>query len=174
MASNLNLSFGVDGVLENALDLSTLKDPLTFPSTWEPLNFSFAAGVADGQIDRWWHDKRTLAAATAESLDLRGGTVSDPLALKLDFAKIKVCVISIDTPTNAKRLYIGPNNVANAFQGWFGAVTAGVYEEFYHSLAKIHPYAGWSVTAGTGDLLVIENPTGSEIAYQIFLAGLKP
>lgn len=174
MATELNIGFGVDGRLERALDLSTIIDPLSWPSTWEPLTYAFESGTGDGQIDAWWHDERTLAATTNDDLDIRGGTASAFGDLVLSFAKVKLVVININTPTSAKYLRVGPQGVANAFQGWHGGVAAGNYDEFYHSFVMFSPYAGWPVTAGTGDILRIYNPTASSITYQILLAGVKP
>lgn len=173
MASSLDMSFALTGKLQNALDLTTVQDTFNTNDTFAPLNYTFGSGTSSGNFNNWWHDQRTVAATTADNLDLRGGTVSTKLGLILDFQTIKLIVIQIVSPDGTKSLRVGPQNVSNAFSSPWGGAGATVYETVFHSHTfAFDPYTGFAVTAGTGDVLGIYNPGAGSVTYNIFIAGI--
>lgn len=129
-------------------------------------------GTGNNQINKLYYAKRTLATVTTDSLDLAGG-LSDFQGSTITFTKIKLCAVAIASPNGTKKLYIGPQGVANSMTANWGGTGATVYREFmYFDIAIYDPINGYTVTAGTGDLLNIYNPTGSSIDYHIVIAGV--
>lgn len=173
MATKLDTEFSLSGRLENALDMSTVADPLVLPEDFTPLAKAFTVGTGNDQINHWWHDKRSILTTANDDLDLRGGTTSENLSLKLDFQTIKLIVIQIVSPDGSKSLRVGPQAVANAWQGPFGGVAAANYLTTLDSQVFYEPKAGWSVGAGATDILRINNPGGTTVEYYIFIAGIK-
>lgn len=133
---------------------------------------AFTNGTADQQVNLWYLAQRTLAATTTDSLDLAGGLTGYGGAT-LTFTKIKRVYVSIVSPDGTKSLRVGPQGVANAAQLGWGGTGATVYNTVITDLDLVHSYAGWSVTAGTGDILPIYNPGASAVTYAIFILGLS-
>lgn len=129
----------------------------------------FSPGVAVGKADKLYAGARSLAASGSEGLDLAGG-LSDPFGQTLTFARVKAIYIKAAS-ANANGLVVG-GAASNAFLGPFAAATDKLTIAPGGSLLLIHPGAGWSVTAGTGDILSIANGgTGTSVAYDIVLIG---
>lgn len=178
MATRWGGRFEVVGsaTLDNALDLSTPADKLTIGSGgFDSIIASIAlsSGTGSGAANQMFHDERTLATTATDSLDLAGG-LTNPLGATITFSKIKLMIVAIVSPDGTKALRIGPNNTANAWQGWFGGTGANVYETVYDMVARWDFYGSWtSVTAGTGDLLIINNPSAGSVTYNILLVGTQ-
>ena len=174
MATEFLGTFGtsVDCSLDAGAEISGRVDSVTagvndFPS----LAIDYTDGTSSNQAKTYFIDSRALAATTTESLDL-AGSLADPFGTTITFTVIKEIVIAIVSPDGSKKLRVGPQNVANAWQGPFGGTGATVYIEFFHHWKMpSEPYTGYTVTAGTGDLLVINNPTASSITYGIIIVG---
>jgi hypothetical protein len=65
---------------------------------------------------------------------------------------------------------VGPQNVANAAQLWFGGVTADFYEIVHEGVCRRRTDAtGWAITATTADKLGIYNPGAGSVTYRIWL-----
>lgn len=177
MAQQWGGTFELSGncVLDNPLDLSTPADRIQIGSgNFDSIVASIAksSGTGSGQANEMWHDERTLTTTSTDSLDLAGG-LTNGLGVTVTFTKIKLAIIAIDAPDGTKKLRVGPNNTANAWQGWFGGVGANVYEEVLDWVVHLDFRTGWTVTAGTGDLLIINNPSAGSVTYRILLVGTK-
>lgn len=136
------------------------------------LSVSLAFGTGSGQANKLYIASRALAATTFDLLDLAGG-LSDGLGNTLTFTSLKLAVLAILTPNGTKVLRVGPQAQSNPFLGAWGGTGATVYKGFTHwDMPVYDPVAGYAVTAGTGDILPIYNPTGSSITYTILLAGV--
>jgi hypothetical protein len=128
----------------------------------------FVAGVAAGQISKSFVDTRPLAASIGEDLDLAGPLV-DPLGQPAVFANVKLMYFKA-AETNVNPVIVG-NAAANGFIGPFGAAT--------HTIAiqpgdawLITNRVGWTVAAGTGDLLhVLNGGAGTSVSYDVILLG---
>ena len=70
----------------------------------------FSDGVGAGQIDLMFADRRSLAAGQAEDLDLRDGSLPDPLCGGLVFARLKVAIV-VAPATNPDDLYVKTDNI---------------------------------------------------------------
>jgi len=129
-----------------------------------------ADGTGTDQADRIFADKRTLNASASEDIDLAGGGLTDPHGAALTFAKVKaICVRTSKSNTN--NVVVG-GAASNAFQGPFGNANDVVAIQPGGAFMITAPKAGWTVTAGTGDLLKIANSGGgSSVEYEIEIVG---
>ena len=159
----------VNGTFEKETDLtSAIESFATGSNDFDAIKEEYTDGTGSNQIKSLWFDERTLTTTATDSLDLAGG-LTDVYGATITFTVLKFILIDIDAPDGTKVLRVGPRSVANAFVGPFGDSSdfVNVYRTFYIS----EPYTGWTVTAGTGDLLVINNNTAGSITYRIMVGG---
>lgn len=172
MADALDATFAltVTGSFTPDTDVGNRK--YTFNSgsnNFDAMTQTFSVGDAANQAEKMFFDERTVTATTADNLDL-AGSLTDPFGNTLTFAAIKAVLIAVDSPDGSKSLQVGPRAVANAWVGPFG--DASDYLTVYCWLTLINPSAaGWSVTAGTGDLLCIYNPGATSVTYRVLILG---
>jgi hypothetical protein len=162
MALSSKISVSIAGMLTNQLDLSTPVDQLDLG-----IVLRLSTGTGSGQADREFHDVRTLTTGATENLDL-AGVLTDPLGAALTFATVKGLAFVGDAG-NTTNLTIG--NGTNPFIGPFGAGThthdlrpGGIY-------MAIAPGTGWTVTAGTGDIIKVTNAAGASATYKVYILG---
>jgi hypothetical protein len=132
---------------------------------------SFTHGTGSGQANKWHLSQRTLATTTFDLLDLAGG-LTDYKGAAITFTKIKRVYVAIVDPSSSKSLRVGPQNQSNAGQFGWGGTGATVYQTVYTDWDDYEPYAGWTVTAGTGDIYPIYNPSAGSVTYVLFVLGL--
>lgn len=169
MALDATFELTGSGTLTSALDLSTPTDSVAIGSgNFDAIEVTFEDGSGSGQAQSWWHDERTVTATTADNIDL-AGSLTGPFGATITAVKIKWIVLAIDTPGSTKSLRVGPRGVSNAFQGPWGGTGATVYQDFTTFFAAVEPYTGWTVTAGTGDILGIYNPSAVSVTYRIWI-----
>jgi hypothetical protein len=148
---------------DNALDLTTVRDALsqTFSNT-------FTDGTGANKAQVMWHDQRTLATTTGEDLDLAGslscafGTVT--------FTKVKVLLVYVTTTTAGYTLQVG-GAAANQMINWVVDATDKIVVGAGGMLLLTSPVDGYAVTAATGDLLKVYNPSGGSVVYDIVVIG---
>jgi hypothetical protein len=122
----------------------------------------------------WYVDTLSIAGSGTTSIDLSGSvSYKNPFGTTLAFTAIKYAFFGILAPDGAKLARVGPQNVTNAAQLWFGGVGATCYETVYYRSEKLGPPAGWAITAATADLLPINNPGATTISVLVFIAGIK-
>ncbi len=162
--NNTRIMVAVSGTLNSTLDLVTAEAPLSQRTT-----IDLTSGVAANQADLIWSDTRTLAASTAEDLDLKG-TLTDAFGGAFTPAKLKaiyVCAAAANTNT----VKVGGDA---ASVPWLGDVTdvvvvppGGCYVQVAPALAGLA-----TVTAATGDIVQVENGgAGTTVTYSIVLIG---
>lgn len=145
-------------------DLETPQSKLA-----QTLRNAFTNGSGAGQVNQMFSDTRTLATATAESLDLNAGGLLDVFGNALTLTKLKVLAMSAD-PNNTTSLIVG--NVANGIVGFFGASTHSLQLNPGSLLLITSPDAGgYTITAATGDLLKVSNGSGASANYNIAVLG---
>lgn len=131
---------------------------------------AFADGTGLGKVAKMHVSTRTLAASASETLDLAGGTLTDPQGQVVTFTKIKVLHVR-PSASNPGTVIVG-GTPANGFLGWFGSAANQIAIPPGGVLLIVDPNTGWTVTAGTGDLLKIANGSGSASAtYDIEIFG---
>jgi hypothetical protein len=130
---------------------------------------SFAPGTGMGQADLVFADRRTLAASATENLDL-AGALTDPLGAALTFGHVKAIYV-VARAANTNSVVVG-GAATNAFVGPLGGTTPTVTLPPGGGLLLVHPGAGWTVTAATGDLLkVLNSAAGASVQYDVVIIG---
>lgn len=151
----------------STLDLGTAVAQLAKSYTADLTN-----GTAAGQVDRIFHDTRTLAASANEDLDLAGVLV-DALGNSLTFARVKGLIISAAVG-NVNNVVVG-NATTNGFISWVGAATHTITVRpgaTFSLFAGQTDATGYAVTAATADLLRVANSSsGSTVTYDIVILG---
>lgn len=166
MPLSASIYAAVSARLSGAPDLGTTQFEYDPPAKL----LDMAAGAASGQVSKIFVDTRTLAASTGEDLDLAGGVLFDPLGAALTYANVKVLLFKA-AKGNTNSVVIG-NAASNGFVGPFGAATHTIAIPPGGCILLVHPGAGWTVTAGTGDLLhVLNGGAGSSVTYDAVILG---
>lgn len=133
------------------------------------LSVTYANGVGANQANVFFADTRTLAASATEDLDLTG-SLSDVFAASLVNARIKGIRISAASG-NTNNVIVGAASATQWSTLLNAAGTVTLHPGAYFEAAT-PTAAGWTVTAGTGDLLKIANSGGStSVTYTIELIG---
>ena len=149
--------------------LTGTGDLQTPESTLNEINStSLSNGTGSNQANMVFSDTRSLTASASENLDLAGGLTS-ALGATITFTKIKAIWIKAAS-TNTGAIEVG-EGIANAFVGPFQASSVGVAIPPGGELLLTAPVDGWTVTAGTGDLLKVENLVAAAASYDIVLLG---
>jgi hypothetical protein len=165
LASRLTLNVVADYI--RALDLADTRSPLNKTYT-----VSFADGVAAGQANVVFHDRRTLGPSANEDLDLIGTMLSDPAGVALSMIRVKALIISA-AQANANNVVVG----AAAATPWAtllnstGTVTVrpGATLAYFASALDA---VGHVAAAGASDLLRVTNGgAGTSVDYDIMLIG---
>jgi hypothetical protein len=129
---------------------------------------AFVDGAGAGQATKIYVGSRSLATGANESLDLAGG-LSDAFNNVLTFAGVKALAI-IAADANTTDLTIG--NGTNPFIGPFGAAAHTIKVKPGGMFLITDPSAaGLTVTAGTGDVLKVENAAGATATYTLVVIG---
>lgn len=127
-------------------------------------------GTGDYQISKMFVDTRTIAASSNEDLDLSGALVG-PLASSAVFTKIKGIYVKA-SKANVNNVVVKPG-ASNGFLGPFGGASHTLSLTPGDVFLATRMKDGWTVTAGTGDLLNVANSgSGSGVDYDIVLFGI--
>lgn len=133
-------------------------------------SLSIATGTASGQADLLYAGTRTLALSTSEDIDLAGTFLQDVFGANLTFVKIKYIYFKAASG-NTNTVVVGGAS-ATQFVGPFGAAThtIAVYPGYW--LELFNPTTGWTVAAGSTDLLkVLNGGAGTSVTYDLIIAG---
>src|SRR5581483_9791621 len=109
-------------------------------------------------------------ASSSDNLDL-SGSLTNPITGTVTLTAVKRILIRVVSPDGTKKLYVGPQAVANAFATPWGGAGATVYTVVYEEYDIKNSYGGWAVTAGTGDILGMSNPGRTDVTYAILVIG---
>ena len=147
-----------------ASDLSTASE--TFDTL---LNWTFTDGDAADKMDALYVERRSLAASGSEDLDLAGG-ITNTFGEVLTLTKVRMLIVRPNS-TNLNTISVG-GAAANGFAAWSGATNHTVTVRAGGTLMLLAPDAtGYAVTAGTGDLLTIQNDGTNGVSYDIYIGG---
>lgn len=165
MALTTRLTARVETTYTGSLDLATPTTALDYLK-----RLDWTSGTGSDQADLMWSDQRTLAGSTAEDLDL-AGSLTDEFGNTLTFSLVKGIVI-YSAAANGDILKVGGD--ANGLVNWVASATDIVQVRPGGLLALFAPDAtGYSVTAGTGDVLQVENADASAATYDIVIIGVS-
>jgi len=146
------------------LDLGSASAPIALE-----VRHNLANGSAAGQASKAFSDSRVIAASGSENLDL-AGALSSALGATIAFATVKSILVKAKA-TNANNVLVGPA-ASNGFLGPFADASDRVAVKPGGSFLVSAPDTGWTVTAGTGDLLTVANSgAGTEVGYDIVVIG---
>lgn len=164
----------------NAQDLSTPTDQINIGTGtsgsqgFSELVAEWASGTSDNQANEWFHDQRTVAATTADNLDLAGTLTNRLTGATITFTVIKLMLFRIISPDGTKALAVGPRNQTNAWAGpWVGGVGATVYDDVKDWMVWVNRYGWGTITAGSADVLGVYNSSASQLTYDVILIGEK-
>ena len=135
------------------------------------LSISLTYGTGSGQANWAYYASRTVATVTADNLDL-SGSLTDGLGNTISATKLKLLAVAVSSPDGTKALRVGPRGVSNAAQLNFGGVASTDYQTVTTWHVIYEPVAGYTITAGTGDILGIYNPSAGSVTYSILMAGV--
>jgi hypothetical protein len=166
----------VSGTITQVVNLThTINDDISVPSDqiasgaalFPTLTTTYTDGTAAGQANKIWRDYRTLTAGSNDDLDL-SGSLTNFHGDATVFTGIKEIIIAVVSPDGTKKLKVG--NATNAFNGPLSS--SGTIEVPYHLRLSNPSAGGWTVTAGTGDILRVNNPGASSVDYCIVIVGI--
>lgn len=161
---NADLSVQLRGTYTGANDLGSVSFAFN-----ESALEQFTSGTTTGKADKLFSDTRTLAASATENLDL-AGALSDPFGVTTTFVKVKAIYIkAADGNTNS--VVVGGAG-SNTFTGPFADATDKLTIPPGGFVMLVHPGAGWTVTAATGDILLVANSAaGTSVSYDVVIIG---
>lgn len=154
---------GLSLVYQGDLDLGAQKATLPFPA-----EIVIGSGTGSGQSDLAYFDQRPLAGATTEDLDLRGG-LTDAFGQVLNFIEVTAIYIKAGAANNGD-LVVGGDGAA-AFLGPFDNATDKVNIGPGQTFLVTNTTTGWPTTAGTADLLQVQNEGAGAATYDICIIG---
>jgi len=172
----------ISGSAQKAFDLGTSKAGFACE-----LTKSLSFGTEAGQINQVWGDRRVLAKATAENIDL-AGVLTNALGATATFAKIKGIIVrnrsdeadlhADHTAVTDAQLVVGGTpeapNEAKGFQGPSHEAGDAEDVEAGNVFLITNFGAGWAITADDADLFPIENTDADDQAlYEIILLGVS-
>jgi hypothetical protein len=158
-----NVSVSITDITTKDLGRATDTNAVTY-------NKQITDGVGENQMNLIWSDTRSLNATASEDLDLAGGLTSG-LGATLTFARVKELAIVNNTTTAGFFLEVG-GAASNAWSTPFGSTNDVIKVAPGGCLKLSAPSAaGYAVTAGTADILKINNPNASSISYSILIGG---
>ena len=124
----------------------------------------FDNGTATDQCSIAYQVQSTVSSASQRTFDL-AGSLTDTLGNAVVFAKVKsIYIRNLSTDT----LVIG--NATNAWSSWISA-SGTITLPAYGQVLLIAPQNGWSVTAGSADILGISNIGISTASFNISVLG---
>lgn len=168
MALTSSISLQLNAVQSSALDLGTVTYPLTYKQL-----FDWANGTGADQAQAIFTDTRTLAASTAEDMDLNAA-LTDALGASFVLTKLK-CLIIKAAAGNTNDVVIGgaPTNTFT-LAGLFADATDKINVKPGGMFMWVAPNAsGIAVAAGSADTIKIANSSsGSSVTYDIIAIGV--
>ena len=157
-----DVKVSVVGSYAGANDLGTPVLPLSQLAT-----VGYTPGTGSGAADLVFADQRTLTASSTENLDL-AGSLTDPFGVTLTCAKVKAIYI-FAAAANTNDVIVG-GAASNAFTGPFQDATDKIAVRPGGVAVFAHPGTGWTVTAGTGDILKVGNgSSGTSVTYDVII-----
>ena len=154
------------GTMSDNADLENAAASLSYEKT-----HSLTNGTGAGEANQIFSDTRTLALSASEELDLAGG-LTDALGDTVTLTEVKTLVIRA-SESNGANIVVG-GSATNSMSSIFGDPTDKIVLKpgALIALSAGTVGAGYAVTAGTGDLLKIENTDGAASAsYDIIVVG---
>jgi hypothetical protein len=166
MAFQLTSLVSINSELTNPIDLSTPSSLLNFAR-----QMNFSQGAAAGQADMIWHDRRTIAASSTDSLDLTGSLVGPFGGTALTFARIKMLAVA-PLAANTNNINLQRPSASTGVPLFLAAAGGIVLKPGGLFLWYDPTAAGVVVTPSTGDIIEVVNAAaGTSVDYDIVIVG---
>ena len=134
----------------------------------------FTAGGGDSEVNRVWHDERTLAPAATDSFDLLDGTLTDDFGDSVAFDEIRAFFIqnlnAISSEDVIEVLGSPSSRANNAFFAYGSFVpNLSLYVPAGGCILQVRPY---ELTLNANeDTLRVRHVSGGAVTYRIVLIG---
>lgn len=146
--------------------LPTTRDQL---QKHAPAETELTSGTGSSAVDLEYLAQLTIAASTNTDYDLAGG-FTDAFGSAITFVKVKGIWIKASS-SNVNNVQIKPA-ASNGFLGPFANASDIINVAPGGVLLLAAPVSGWTVTAGSGDLLNLANSgAGSSVVFDIHIIG---
>lgn len=164
LSGSVSLAVAMD--LIKGMDVNQADYPIRYGAS-----YSLTNGTGANQANMVFVDQRTLAASTAEDLDLSGTALTDAFGAAIAFTKIKAIIIKA-AATNVNDVQVG-GDASAGIASIFGNVADFINVKPGGMFAVVAPDAtGYALTATTADLLQIANSSsGTSVVYDIIIIG---
>lgn len=161
------------GAIRAAIGLNLTGDNISLGTQKGNLPFHadliIGSGTGANQSDLCYYNTRTLSASGTENLDLAGG-LTDPIGDTLAFVEVTAILVRA-AAGNGGNIVIGGAG-SNTFDGPFDDSSDKINIPAGQAFLVTNLGAGWAVTAGTGDILLVENDdSGAAASYDIVIVG---
>lgn len=134
-----------------------------------PAEIELSSGTGASAVDLEYLKQETIAASTNTDYDL-AGSLLDRFGNVITFVKVKGIWIKA-SPSNVNSVRIKPA-ASNGFLGPFADASDIISVPPGGVLLLAAPVSGWTVTAGSGDLLNLANSgAGSSVVFDIHIIG---
>lgn len=164
MALTTTIKAEIKALESSAADLATAQAPVALSVTT-----TLESGTSANQASKIFSDTRSVALSSNEDLDL-AAVLTSALGATLTFATVKAIMIRAKA-TNSNNVVVGPA-ASNGFAGPFGDASDRVAIKPGGMFLVTAPGTGWTVTAGTGDLLNVANSgAGTAVEYDVVIVG---
>lgn len=159
-----DISLSLRAKLTGTADLGNPAAPVTL----EKLIQITAGTDALGKADILWADTRTIAASSNENIDL-AGVLAGLLGGTVTAAEITAIALVADKDNTNDVVVFGA--ASNPFNGPLSGTTPKLTLG-PDDVALITNKKGWTVTAGTGDIILVANGgAGTSVTYTVVLIG---
>lgn len=168
MSLTTTLSLGLKLLQQLANDnFATPVDSASFPYQGE----TWANGTGASQADLAYRGRRTVGATSVDNLDV-AGSLTDKFGNTITMARVKLIALYNRAAIGSGfvlNLGAGSNPLANLFgdaaTDKLNVRPGGIF------LITAPDAVAYAVTAGTGDILKINNGNGSSVDYDLVIVG---
>lgn len=164
---NLNTSLRVAAILQYANTVAGNIGAAALAGADRDYSRNLPDGNTSGTNNKLFQRKKTLATATNDDFDLAGALVDD-FGQPLVFAAVMGILLKADDANTGNLTFGG---ATNAFSSAFGAATHTLILQPKGIIALIAGDSGYTVTAGTADILRVGNASGATQAYELTIVG---
>lgn len=124
-------------------------------------------------VNDWYIWQGSIGATSTKSVELYGGSDTNPFGVALAFTHLKYFFVGVIAPDGIISVRVGPQNTAAAWQGPWGGTGATVYKSTYYRDEWCGLAAGSAVTDVTADIFPVYNPGAASLTALIIIAGKK-
>jgi hypothetical protein len=135
---------------------------------------SLATGTGLDQADKLFSANYTIANGANQDIDL-AGVLTDPFGATVTFARVKAIFIKLNTTTAGYYINVGGGDNGSG-QNAFATIFADASDKLKvraggMGLLWAPDATAYAVTAGTGDILRINNPNAASVSVDVIIIG---